>query len=92
MWLVGVAALGRSAEDLCVDDLEVAPGYSTYSQSAKVWPPEFHCTLRPVDPAANPTIVIDHPWFAGVRLVVTAGLPVAAVLGAGLAVVWLRGD
>ena len=89
VWLVGLAAIGRSAESLCFDDLENAPAYGAYSQSGQLWPAEFQCTLQPVDPAANPIAVVSHPWFAVLRLAVTVGLPVAAVAGAALALVWL---
>ena len=85
IWVAGLIAIGRYWEDLCFDDLEARPGYSSYRSEASIWPPALECRL---DGSDVEVIAVQHPVVALTRFGATVLFPVAYGLGVVLLLIW----
>ena len=55
LWLLGIVGVGRSLEDVCLDDLDGRTRYGAYQSEGSLWPPSLECRLVGSD--VEPTVV-----------------------------------
>jgi len=82
LWLVGIVGVGRSLEDVCLDDLDSRTRYGAYHSEGSLWPPSLECHL--VGSNVEP-IVVQHRLEAVARFGAVVVFPVVYCLAAGLA-------
>ena len=82
VWLLGLFAVGRYAEDFCFRDLDSRPGYGSYRSESSLWPPAFECHLAGSDVES---VSVEHHLLAFARFGTTVVFPAAA----GIALVLL---
>ena len=82
LWLVGIVGVGRSLEDVCLDDLDSRTRYGAYHSEGSLWPPSLECHL--VGSNVKP-IVVQHRLEAVARFGAVVVFPVLYGLAATLA-------
>lgn len=86
VWGVLLFGLGRSTEDLCLDDMD-RTGYQSSSMRGEILPPRLDCELRnPLDASKPVETTVGHPLRAAAWAFAVGGLPAAWLVGTGVLV------